>query len=220
MREKGIAPNFIQYAADILGDTSSGLSGANIVRATAAYAVQYDVNIPHPTYPFEAWNKRTALYENLMAFSPEQQYRIIKEPCDHRSLPPQPSKALRELKFRLMTRYGHLGQEVEASDINENLIEEARHWLDAYPEVLSLYNEALSKYGHSGFDRNLLDDLRLALEKLLRAVLGNRKSLEKQLQYVGFYIKERGGSNRSLKNGAAGAVGWRRGSRGGFSGGG
>jgi hypothetical protein len=106
------------------------------------------------------------------------------------------------------------------ADINENLIEEARHWLDAYPEVLSLYNEALSKYGHSGFDRNLLDDLRLALEKLLRAVLGNRKSLEKQLQYVGFYIKERGGSNRSLKNGAAGAVGWRRGSRGGFSGGG
>ncbi len=44
---------FIQYVANLLADTNSGLSGANIVRETAAYAVEYDVNLPHPTYPFD-----------------------------------------------------------------------------------------------------------------------------------------------------------------------
>jgi hypothetical protein len=45
MFEEKIPAHFIQYAADILGDTDSGLSGTNIVKAMAAYAVEYDVNI-------------------------------------------------------------------------------------------------------------------------------------------------------------------------------
>ncbi len=132
MFDEKIPAHFVQYAADILGDTSGGLSGANIVRATAAYAVEYDVNIPHPSYPFEAPNKRTALYENLMAFSGPQQYRIIKELCDHRSFSLMPSKERKELKVRLVTRYGSLAQDGETSEINETLIEETRHWLDGY----------------------------------------------------------------------------------------
>lgn len=67
--EQTIPATFLQYAADILGDTSKGLSGSNIARALAAYAVEYGVDIPHGIYPFEAGNKRSALYENLMAFS-------------------------------------------------------------------------------------------------------------------------------------------------------
>jgi hypothetical protein len=175
MFEQGIPATFIQYAADILGDTSSGLSGGAIVKETAAYAVEYDVNIPHPTYPFDAPNKRTALYENLMAFTPAQQYRIIKELCDHRSFPPKPSPQRKELKVRLVTRYGHLAQSNVTYEINETLIEETRHWLDGYPDALALYNAALEKYEHGVFHRNLLDDLRLALEKLLRAVFANAK---------------------------------------------
>ncbi len=44
------------------------------------------------------------------------------------------------------------------------------------------------------FDRNVLDDLRLALETLLHDLLGNHKSLENQLQPLGAFIKERDGS--------------------------
>jgi hypothetical protein len=194
MFEQGIPATFIQYAADILGDTSSGLSGGAIVKETAAYAVEYDVNIPHPTFPFDAPNKRTALYENLMAFTPAQQYRIIKELCDHRSFPPKPSPQRKELKVRLVTRYGHLAQSNVTYEINETLIEETRHWLDGYPDALALYNAALEKYEHGVFHRNLLDDLRLALEKLLRAVFANAKSLENQIGLVGAYITDRGGS--------------------------
>jgi hypothetical protein len=170
------------------------LSGTNIIKETAAYAVEYDVTLPHPTYPFDAPNKRTALYENLMAFSAPQQYRIIKELCDHRSFRPVPNGKRKELKVRLVTRYQHLSESDGLSEINQTLIEETRHWLDGFPESLSLYNDALQKYEHGVFHRNLLDDLRLALEKLLHIVLDSDKSLENQVKAVGGYIKEHGGS--------------------------
>ncbi len=66
-------PQYIRFSADILGDTEHGLSGAKIVEATSAYAVEYSANIPHASTCFKAPNKRPALYENLMRFTPEQQ---------------------------------------------------------------------------------------------------------------------------------------------------
>ena len=194
MHPEKIPPQFVSYAADILGDTSSGLSGSNIVKVTAAYSVEYGVDIPHPSYPFEAWNKRTALCENLMAFDGQQQFQIIKELCDHHSLPPESGSDRKQLKIRLLTRYPHLSPEGDSSEINETIIEETRHWLDGYPEALALYNNAVEKYDGQVFHRNLLDDLRLALEKLLCAVFSNNKTLENQIKYVGSYIKDRGGS--------------------------
>lgn len=186
---------FIQYAADILADTDKGLSGNNIVRTTAAYAADYEVNLPHPAYPFEASNKRTALYENLRAFAPPQQYRIIRELCEHPSLSNPASPERKELKFRLIARYAHLDPCNSISkEINGTLIEETRHWLEGYPEALSLYSQALEKYSHGAFHRNLLDDLRLSLEKLLRKLFSNAKSLENQIQNVGQHIKNKGGS--------------------------
>jgi hypothetical protein len=192
--EEGIPATFVQYAADILADTTHGLSGANIVRSTAAFAVEYDVSLPHPTYPFEAGNKRTALYENLMAFSPSQRYRVIKELCDHSSFALKPDAKRKELKIRLVTRYSHLDPRDTPSEVNETLVEETRHWLQSYPDALSLYTQALEKYDHGAFSRNLLDDLRLSLEKLLRAIFQNDKSLENQISSVGAHIKACGGS--------------------------
>ena len=146
MYEEKIPAHFVQYAANILGDTYNGLSGLNIVKATTAHAVEYDVKIPHSSYPFEAPNKRTALYENLMVLSGPQQYRTIKELCDHHSFTSEPSKERKKLRVRLVTRYGHLAPQSESSEISETLIEETRHWLDGYPEALALYNDALEKY--------------------------------------------------------------------------
>jgi hypothetical protein len=45
------------------------------------------------------------------------------------------------------------------------------------------------------FTRNMLDDLRLSLEELLRQLLNNTKSLENQIPLVGRYIKDREGSS-------------------------
>ena len=188
-----IPATFLQYAADVLADTSSGLSGAVIVKATGAYAVEYDVTLPHPTYPFQASNKRAALYDNLQAFTGPQQYRIIRELCDHRSFGLSRSPERTQLKQRLAARYGHLAEH-PSSEVNETLIEETRHWLQDYPEALSLYNQAYTKLETGSFHRNLLDDLRLSLEMLLRGIFGNEKSLENQISILGSYIKTSGGS--------------------------
>jgi len=42
--DERIPTTFIQYAADILGDTNKGLSGPQIVKVMAAYAVDFDVD--------------------------------------------------------------------------------------------------------------------------------------------------------------------------------
>jgi anaerobic ribonucleoside-triphosphate reductase len=42
-----IPVTFIRHAADILGETVSGLSGTKIIEATATYAVEYNKPIPH-----------------------------------------------------------------------------------------------------------------------------------------------------------------------------
>jgi hypothetical protein len=193
--EQELPAIFVQHAADILADTNSGLSGAIIVRATSAYALEYDVSIPHPTYPFEAGNKRTALYENIMAFAPKQRYRILRELCDHPSFGLIPNKERQALKIKLVTKYGHLDPKDTPSEVNDTLLEETKHWLSGFPEALSLYEQALEKYQHGAFSRNFLDDLRLGLEKLLCSLLGNEKSLENQITFLGGYIKNRGGSS-------------------------
>jgi hypothetical protein len=61
--------------------------------------------------------------------------------------------------------------------INQNLI-----WLESHPNVLSAFERALIHYmeGDKRKYRNLLDDLRFALEQLLKDVLKNDKSLEYQ----------------------------------------
>ncbi len=84
--------------------------------------------------------------------------------------------------------------EPEETQVNLPLIEETRHWLENYPDALSLYSAALEKYRQGAYSRNLLDDLRLSLESLLRGLFDNSKSLENQKNTVGTLIKDSGGS--------------------------
>ena len=129
---------FVNHASDVLGETQNGLSGSEIVRAISAYAIDFNVDIPHPKYPFEASNKRTALSENLMAFSEEQRYRIIRDLCDHPASKSRNAAATQKLKLILMKRYGHLDTDGLGAEVNEKLIEQTRHWLATFPEVLDL----------------------------------------------------------------------------------
>jgi hypothetical protein len=175
---------FLSFAADILADTSRGLSGNEVVKAFNAYAVEYSINIPHAAYPFEAPNKRTALLDNLKAFPPPLQFKIIRELCDHRKFANELYDELKSLKVRLVSQFAHLAPKDEFSKLNETLTEETRHWLDGFPNSLELYVQAIHKYRHSIFSRNLLDDLRLSLELLLKSVFKNDKSLENQLSNV------------------------------------
>jgi hypothetical protein len=52
---------FLSNAADIL---AGPLSGPKIIRITASYATDYNVEIPHAAYPFNASNEQTAVFEH------------------------------------------------------------------------------------------------------------------------------------------------------------
>lgn len=185
---------FLSHAADVLGDTSNGLSGSNIARLMRGYAMELDVQLPYPIYPNDAPNKRTALLENLRPFSGVQQHRIIRELCDHHSFPPIPNPERQRLKVDLATKYASYATEHSVGKLNEELFEETRHWLDGCPEARKLYVDAVDKYKVGVFTRNLLDDLRLSLELVLKYVLNNDKSIENQIPILGAYIKAQGGS--------------------------
>lgn len=176
---------FVNYAADILGDTERGLSGTEIARAMRAYAIDFGVSLPHPDYPFDAPNKRTALADNVAAFPDQQRYQIISELCDHPTLQLKNREAALRLKMKLMSHYGGLATQQITGDVAEDLVDQTRHWLAAFPDALRLYDDALQKYKAGLFHRNVLDDARLSLEVLLRNVLQNNKSLENQLGALG-----------------------------------
>lgn len=196
MFEAGIPTTFLSKAADLLADTNSGLSGPNIVRAINAYGDQWGVRVPHPTYPFEAGNKRTALLDSLKVFSPAQQFQIIEELCDHHSFAlGAPSRdERRKLKAELFTRFGDLRPNKEVRELDVPLVDDTRHWLHDHPKALALLEQAKLKYDAKVFHRSLVDDLRLGLEMLLKSVLGNTKSLENQIPLIGVKLKENSAS--------------------------
>ena len=194
MSQEKLPRTFTAHAADVLGNTNSGLSGNNIVKRLRAYAADFGVTIPHPVYPFEAGNKATALRENLEAFSGFEQHRIIRELCDDPTLPPGPNEHRAKLRIDLATKYKAFDNTVDDPHFFFDAVEETRHWLDDYPQILKLYDAGISKYKAGVFERNVLDDMRLSLETLLKELLVNNKSMENQQQYLGSYIKIRGGS--------------------------
>jgi hypothetical protein len=196
MFQDDIPITFLSKAASLLADTNSGLSGPQIVEAMNAYGDQWGVRVPHPTYPFDAPNKRTALLDSVRAFSAPQQFQIIEELCEHHGFAVGASSRTdrQKLKAELFTRFGGLRTNKEVRELDVPLIDETRHWLHGHPKALEKLEQAKLKYDAGIFQRNLIDDLRLGLELLLKSVLGNTKSLENQVPLIGARLKERGAS--------------------------
>ena len=123
---------FISFAATEL--TNNGLSGPKLVEITSAYAADFSVDIPHARYPFDAPNKRTALLDNLLKFSPKQQYQIIRELCDRLNANGDIAQLV-TLKTKLFREYRDFADQDNLTAIHETQIIEARHWLADYPDA-------------------------------------------------------------------------------------
>lgn len=110
MQRDDLSAAFVTHAAAILADTALGLSGSQIVDVTAAHAADSGTQLPHPAYPFVrvGTNKRTALFQNLMAFAPAERFRIIRELCDHPTIQQRNKKAADDLKVKLVDCNDHL----------------------------------------------------------------------------------------------------------------
>ena len=77
--------------------------------------------------------------------------------------------------------------------LDEGIIEGNLAWLDQYPDAAKPFDDALKIYSrkdHTQY-RNLLDNLRLSVEQMLRAVLRNTKSLENQKDEFLKWLKAR-----------------------------
>jgi hypothetical protein len=81
-----------------------------------------------------------------------------------------------------------------AKELDVPLVEEPLSWLSKYPKIAEHYEEALRIVlaKDSAKFRNALDNVRWALEQLLRAALNNRLPLEKQRAALLPWLKKRG----------------------------
>lgn len=79
-----------------------------------------------------------------------------------------------------------------SKEIDDTLVEQTLYGLEAYPDVLKLYKQALSDFNNGKNERHVLDDLRLSVETFLKSLLNNEKSLENQTPILGQYQKDKG----------------------------
>lgn len=182
-----ITTSFLRNASNILGDTNHGLSTTDILGICNDFAVDFDVKIPYTEQPsLGKKNKRTYLLENLKCFKAEQQFKLIRDLCEYKNQPDRDD--VNRLKSMLITRYGSLVKNECTYDII--LAEETKHWMANYPRALKAYKTALEKRDNKIYERNLLDDLRLSMELLLKDIFKNDKSLENQLSCIGNFVNK------------------------------
>jgi hypothetical protein len=191
-----IPATFVTYAADILGETQRGLSGTQIIKLTSACAVDSGI-AALPNAHMAMKSKNTVARENILAFHGTDRYRVIKTMSEHASVQANPE--VQKLRLKLMTQYGPTFGEKGVKDMDEPLIATTSHWLQAYPEASKCFEAAVTKHEAKVLARNLLDDLRLSLETLLKQILKNGKALENQKAELGTFLEERR-SSAELRN--------------------
>jgi hypothetical protein len=78
--------------------------------------------------------------------------------------------------------------------LDQGTVNDVLEWLEKYPKIAKHFEQSLKIYyaGDSGKYRNLLDNLRFALEQLLKEVLDNESSLENQKTNLLSWLQQRG----------------------------
>lgn len=188
-----IPHTFLTHTSDILADQHTGYSWSRIAKYFLSKSIDHNVDIPYSstTFPIELANKRTGFLKNLEAFPPEDQYEIILELCNDPFF--SENSEAQKLRGLLVKRYNRLEKDSN-TELDDALVEDTKNWLSAFPKAERPYNSAIEKYKLSIYQRNLLDDLRLSLELLLKEIFKNEKSLENQINIVGAFYKDSGTS--------------------------
>lgn len=183
----GIDNSLLTMICDVFADTNKGLKGLKIIEICNKFAVKYEVSIPN-SFKVISKSKRTMLLENLQKFNLMQQLDIIKH--INNIAPNKESEKAKECMSKLYKKYETaINSNTEKNEYIE-YIEETKHWLNDFEKSYKSYIDGISKYKACIFERNILDDMRLSLEYLLKEILSNDKSLENQKIFLGEYLKD------------------------------
>jgi hypothetical protein len=118
--------------------------------------------------------------------------------CQHKKEPLKCDINKRYIKYTFFTQqeirelnpafeYTLLRPNVDSNLVKRNLVQ-----LKDFPGAAKLYLHAMDKLNEERYERNILDDLRLCLESLIRDALKNNKSLENQLEDLLKLLKDKG----------------------------
>lgn len=83
-----------------------------------------------------------------------------------------------------------------AKILDDEVVNVALNWLTYYPEVSKIFNQSLKDYllfdGTDTAARSIYDNLRASLEKLIKLVLNNNRSLENNKNDLKSWLKDNG----------------------------
>lgn len=191
--------SFIDYASEILGDTDKGISTSQIISICNRFAAEYNVNIPH-TRIYKGFsqtfsNKRTALKENLLRFSEEGAFKVIEHICNLNHY--KDDVGFKQVKIKLYTNFSKYVDKNDNENLNIEIIEN-KELLSNYLKAKKMYDDACSLYNIGIYERNIIDNLRLSLELIIKQILNNEKSLENNLSEICSYLRDKGCSQEFI----------------------
>ncbi|EGP5362808.1 hypothetical protein [Enterococcus faecium] len=163
--------NYINILSPKLADC---FSGTQISQYLSEIFIDFSVELTEQAR-FE--NKSNFLKKNLLNLDDSQAFKTII----FLSTKIENYKTLDEIESVLNKMKQQFPQyNNEDSILNQDLVEETKHWLDGYPKALQEYLNAEQQYIDRKYDRNSLDNLRLSLELLIKDLSGVNKSIENQ----------------------------------------
>lgn len=115
--------------------------------------------------------------------------------CRHKDQPEKCDDNFRFASYLLFTE-----QEIKAlnsgfdfailrPEVNIDLVQDNLKLLAKFPNIGAIYQRAIEKLNQKLDERSVLDDLRLCYETLLKEILSNNMSLEKQSSALGKHLK-------------------------------
>ena len=181
--------NIIIPASQIFADSKTGFSRNELINFFRSYESEFDRRIIYDDIE-KVESKKTTFCNYLKEFSDEQIFYIINDFCNHIKF--KDKEEVIKLRIRLHNNYKEYNTlQVEDEILDLNIVEKTKHWLDLYPEVKKIYEGGINKYSLKIYERNILDDMRLSLELLLRKILNNNKNLERQREDICRWLDSR-----------------------------
>ena len=134
----------------------------------------------------------------LIALQSVKRVNISNNNSDLTVYPKMPFSAIEtkeQVENALTSYYGD--SNIDNSTLKDAI--EIRDTFSSNSKAHKCYNDAIAKIVEGKYERNILDDIRLALELYLKEILGNSKPLEKQNSVLKDFLEKKGMSEELVK---------------------